>query len=559
MLEVLTDVLAPGAVVRGYRLERVIGEGGMGVVWEATQVAAERKVALKFLRGVADRDAKGRERFLREARAAMTIAHPNVAKVDAVLETESGAAFYVMELLEGETLRQRLRRATPEVAESARIMGAVVDAIAAAHACGIVHRDLKPENVFLVGGVDVRVLDFGIAKVLPVGDATAAASLTSTGAVMGTPVYMAPEQLFGDKDIDGRADVWALGVMLYECLAGRRPIEGEGFGPIMKKITSEPIAPLSDARPGLPRSVTSLVHRMLTRDRAARPALVEVREVLSALAEGRQQSTIADAIPRTERIPATLADEHASTRTQGGTAMMAPITARATPPPPTPARASASTAASASAPTPAPAPALAPRLAPAAAPAAAIDAAAVKRSGRTSLIIAIVGLVLFPLVPLAFIAVVVGIRTLALSLRSRALMPGTAIAAIAIGLPVVLFDAVLYYALAEVYFVDRPAAKAHYAELQKELGDAAAAPTLDHRTACVLVQMYMAHESVQTNGMNEDVSCRGELSFPTTTTAQLTGVDFYKSGDFDSKTACLRYDGRWHVTEMRDGDCPRPQ
>jgi eukaryotic-like serine/threonine-protein kinase len=291
MLEIVEETLRAGAeIAKGYRLERIVGEGGMGVVWEAIETASGRRVALKFLREKRQADSRNQARVLREARATMAIVHPNIAKVYAVLETDAGVPFLVMELLEGKTLRSFLLRPTPlSPVECARILLPVVSAVQAAHDQRIVHRDLKPENIFLLRHPEneVRVLDFGIAKQLARVDATtvpvADPSLTSTGALIGTPVYMAPEQIFGDDDIDGRADIWSLGIILYECLTGRRPTDGEGFGQIIKRITTDTIEPIDRVLPALPHRLTKLVTAMLTRDRAARPTLAEVQSVLASL------------------------------------------------------------------------------------------------------------------------------------------------------------------------------------------------------------------------------------------------------------------------------------
>jgi hypothetical protein len=287
VLEILGEPLEAGSVIAGaYRLERVVGEGGMGVVWAAREIATGRAVALKFLREGHETDVRNQERVLREARATMAISHANIAKIEAVLETDAGVPFLVMELLEGESLRDLLRRRgslTP--IECARILLPVVDAVLAAHASHIVHRDLKPENVFIADGDRVRVLDFGIAKQLPKTGEAEAASLTTAGALIGTPIYMAPEQVFGDDDIDGSADVWSLGIIVYECLAAKRPTDGDGFGPVIKRITTETLEPLEQARAGLPRRITGVVGRMLMRDRAKRPPLVEVRAILASILE----------------------------------------------------------------------------------------------------------------------------------------------------------------------------------------------------------------------------------------------------------------------------------
>ena len=309
VLEILAEKLEAGLVVGGaYRLEHPVGEGGMGVVWAAREIASGRAVAVKFLRE-GHEDPKTRARFMREARASMAIAHPHVAKVETVRETETGVPFLVMELLEGESMRTLLtRRGALSSMEAARLLRPVVSAVAAAHAQRIVHRDLKPENVFLVKGEHVRVLDFGIAKQLRKDDLdgkTASMSLTSTGAMIGTPAYMAPEQIFGEE-IDGRADVWALGIILYECISGVRPTEADGIGPMIKRITVDPIAPLDRVRPGVPRSLAQISSRMLARDRRIRPSLAEIDQVLAqvAAAPDAGASTL-DAPPRTLRMPQT--------------------------------------------------------------------------------------------------------------------------------------------------------------------------------------------------------------------------------------------------------------
>jgi len=270
-----------------YRLDRQIGEGGMGVVWAATDERQGTAVALKFLRPIAaglgtpatpSFDRTALRRFLREARAAMAVHHPNIVKVHEIARAEDGAPFIAMELLDGESLATRLTRAGRlPLAELARVLVQVVSAVGSAHAKGIVHRDLKPDNVFLVRGAprdcDVRVLDFGIAKLTASeGEAARTAGLTGTGSMIGTPFYMSPEQVFGEKDVDQRSDVWSLGVMMYECLAGQRPIAGDSAGQIFKKITSGKITPLSELLPDLPAELAELSARMLAPERAERLA-----------------------------------------------------------------------------------------------------------------------------------------------------------------------------------------------------------------------------------------------------------------------------------------------
>jgi serine/threonine protein kinase len=244
-------------------------------VWAGVHAVTRRPVALKCLKQTKEH---ARRRFLREARAAAALEHPNVVAVHDLVELSDGALVMVMELLDGETLAARLqRRQRLALGEAAPIALDVVAAIRAAHAAGIIHRDLKPENIFLVAGGAAKVLDFGIAKLTAEeGDAARTRTLTRTGDVIGTPFYMSPEQVFGERDLDGRADVWSLGVILYECLTGRRPFQGENAGQIVKAIVQEERAAIGRAAE-VPRDVAQLIGRMLERERAARLGdLVEV-------------------------------------------------------------------------------------------------------------------------------------------------------------------------------------------------------------------------------------------------------------------------------------------
>ena len=275
-----------GAVIGGrYQLVRGIGAGGMGEVWEATHKVTGKRVAIKVLNAAYAKQPSLRARFLLEARAACRVRHPNVVQVHDVLELADGAPAMVMDFLEGEALSAKLERDhVIAIGPLATILAPVVDAMAAAHALGIVHRDLKPDNLFLErlpgGEMIVKVLDFGIAKVARGDDERDSPALTGTGAVLGTPYYMSPEQTFGERDLDYRSDVWSLGIILYECLTGRRPTEAENFGQIFKAITTGSIPPLRSVAPHVPSDVADLVSRMLKCNRTERPALREVLEVL---------------------------------------------------------------------------------------------------------------------------------------------------------------------------------------------------------------------------------------------------------------------------------------
>jgi formylglycine-generating enzyme required for sulfatase activity len=291
----------------------------MGEVWAATDVATQRAHALKFLRDRTGASPDSVRRFEREARAASAVRHPNVVAVHEVLALDDGTPVLVMDLLEGESLAQLLRREGPLSIETfARRMLPVVSALSAAHAVGIVHRDLKPENVFLArqpdGDVRVMVLDFGIAKLTsPEGEAASTGVLTNTGTLLGTPSYMSPEQVLGERDIDHRADVWALGVIFYEALTGERPTHAETVGKVLRTILTGAIPPIRRAAPALPDDLAALVTRMLASARDDRPSdLREVADVLqrharlvvTAFAASGPPTLVSTASPRASRPPA---------------------------------------------------------------------------------------------------------------------------------------------------------------------------------------------------------------------------------------------------------------
>jgi serine/threonine-protein kinase len=276
-----------GAVIAGrYRLDRLLGEGGMGQVWAATHTVTRKSSALKFLHAPVSNRADLRRRFMREAQAAAAVNHPNVIAVHDFFELDDGTPAMVMDLLVGESLHGLLSRVgTLSVGETAGIMAPVVSAVGAAHAAGVVHRDLKPDNIFLAklegGEVVVKVLDFGIAKLRDPGEDAHAGPVTGTGAVMGTPYYMAIEQAAGEKDVDHRADIWALGVILFECLSGERPVEGDNFGQIFRNLHEGTVRSLRDVTNGVPDDLADLVAKMLAVPREGRPA--DLREVLRVL------------------------------------------------------------------------------------------------------------------------------------------------------------------------------------------------------------------------------------------------------------------------------------
>ncbi|MEZ4293679.1 MAG: protein kinase [Polyangiaceae bacterium] len=276
--------LKPGALVAGkYRLQKLLGRGAAGVVWSAINVTTSRKVALKLL---IKPEPKLCERLLREARAAGALHHPNVIDIYDVTELSDGSPVLVLELLEGQTLQQLIdERAPLPSREVASIGRDVARALAVAHASGIVHRDLKPANIFLhdTGDDDpvVKVVDFGISKNL----LTADRSLTETGMAVGSPAFMSPEQVRGERDLDGRTDLWALGVILYEMVAGKRMFDGRTHE-VLTQVLVEPIRPLESRVPGVDPLLRDVIHGLLQRDVDRRFGAAEmVAERLSRVAD----------------------------------------------------------------------------------------------------------------------------------------------------------------------------------------------------------------------------------------------------------------------------------
>jgi serine/threonine protein kinase/tetratricopeptide (TPR) repeat protein len=247
-----------------YRLVREIGSGGMGVVYEAEDTRLRRRVAVKLLPPELSRNRDAKQRFLREARAASALDDPNICTVHDVGEHD-GQLYIVMAYYEGGTLKERLASGPLPVSEARQVAIEVARALARAHEAGIVHRDIKPANVMLTGRGKVKVLDFGIAKIR--GDAT----LTRTGSSPGTPAYMSPEQARGEP-VDGRTDVWSLGAMLYEMLAGRRPFPGDDERAVLSAIQSRKPEPLDRIRPEVSAALARTVVKALAKDPGERHA-----------------------------------------------------------------------------------------------------------------------------------------------------------------------------------------------------------------------------------------------------------------------------------------------
>jgi eukaryotic-like serine/threonine-protein kinase len=258
-----------------YRLLRVIGEGGMGIVYEGEHVLIERRVAVKVLREDFCKRADVVERFRREAKSASRIGHPNIVDVLDFGETPGGASYFVMEMLHGEDLADVLARTGALAPQRAALIAyQCCHALAAAHDKGIVHRDLKPENIFLIereGAPDfVKIVDFGVAKMSD-QEVSSPRKLTRSGMIFGTPEYMSPEQAAGHLP-DHRVDIYALGVTLYELLTGRVPFEGESFMSVLSKHASKQVPALRDVNPRVRISseLENAVFRALRKDRGER-------------------------------------------------------------------------------------------------------------------------------------------------------------------------------------------------------------------------------------------------------------------------------------------------
>jgi serine/threonine-protein kinase len=306
--------LGSGEIIDGkYRILRILGEGGMGAVYEGENLRIHRRVAIKVLHTHVAKNELAVGRFEREAQAAGRIGSEHIVEVLDLGMLEGGDRYMVMEYLEGETLSARLiarGRLAPH--ELLPVVIQILDGLAAAHEAGIIHRDLKPDNVFLVQSRKqpdfVKLVDFGISKFSALDSEF---SMTRTGAVMGTPYYMSPEQAQGKKSIDHRVDIYALGVMLYEAVSGRVPFQGETFNELMFNIALTQPPPLPEVVPGIDPVFAGFIARAMARDPNERFATV--REFAHAL-NGWAQSM---GVPTSVRRP--LMDQSAMFHPTAGT------------------------------------------------------------------------------------------------------------------------------------------------------------------------------------------------------------------------------------------------
>jgi tetratricopeptide (TPR) repeat protein len=287
-----------GQILSHYRILEQLGEGGMGVVVKAEDQRLGRRVALKLLPPQATRAEEARRRFLQEARHASGLDHPNIAAIHAIEETEEGQLFIVMALVEGQSLRDLLRKAPLPWERAVNLASQVLAALAHAHARDIVHRDIKPANIMVGPRDEVKVVDFGLAK------AAGTEGLTRTGVVMGTAQYLSPEQV-GGRPVDPRSDLWAVGMVLYEMLTGQPAFRGEGLEATLAAILHGAFTPPSSLAPGIPQALDFIVGRALERDPRLRyPGAERFRQdLLDLKADPTATLQIASATPMSRTLP----------------------------------------------------------------------------------------------------------------------------------------------------------------------------------------------------------------------------------------------------------------
>src|SRR5450432_3925243 len=303
--------LPEGTLVAGkLRIVRELGIGGMGTVYEVEHELTRHRRALKILHARAAQEPSAVARFLREASAAARIGNAHIAETFDAGRLDTGEPYLVMELLEGETLDQRLQRVGAiGPSELAELVSQACDGVQAAHDAGIVHRDLKPENLFVTvrdGRPFVKILDFGISKFDSVR--TGSLGVTTEGALIGTPYYMPPEQVRGEKTIDAKADVYALGVILYECAAGARPYEANTVEHLAVLIHQGKATPLAERVPSLPPAFCEVVHRAMAVERDQRfQSARELADALAPMVSLASLASLASAAPTAGRGPSVAA------------------------------------------------------------------------------------------------------------------------------------------------------------------------------------------------------------------------------------------------------------
>ena len=282
-------MLEPGELIDGkYLVQRLIGRGGMGAVYEGRHTLIERRVAIKVVFDDAASADAGASRFEREVRAAGRIGNDHILEIIDVGTLPSGSRYMVSEFLDGEPLSSRLARGGPmDPRTIGSLMMQLLTGLGAAHQVGILHRDLKPDNIFIVrekaGKADfVKIIDFGISKFQSLSGSSDSMKMTATGVVVGTPYYLSPEQARGVREIDARSDLYAVGVIMYECATGRVPFQAESFNQLIFKIALEQPPPLESIIPGIDPWFVAIVQRAMAREPAQRfQSALEMREEIA--------------------------------------------------------------------------------------------------------------------------------------------------------------------------------------------------------------------------------------------------------------------------------------
>ncbi|HSD90133.1 MAG TPA: protein kinase [Kofleriaceae bacterium] len=301
--------LAPGSDVGGYVIDGELGTGGMGVVYSATHPVIGKRAAIKVLKPDLSDNPAAVERFVMEARAVNQIGHPNIVDIFAFGTLPDGRSYYVMDLLAGESLRKRVKRGPLHVSEAVSVIDEIASALMAAHDKGIIHRDLKPDNVFMVSvpgrWPEAKILDWGLLKLTSHQSAVSSGKYrTLAGSVMGTPVYMSPEQARASDQVDFRTDIYALGVMAYELLSGTVPFKKGSSIDTLLAHQDEPVPSLAQKCPALPDELVQLIEAMLAKEPDGRPTLAAVRAVIKRL-KGTKIPTMTAAGLQITPIPAT--------------------------------------------------------------------------------------------------------------------------------------------------------------------------------------------------------------------------------------------------------------
>jgi len=301
----MTDLC--GRTLGDFVLREQIGEGDWGAVYRCEQPFLNRDVVVKVLHPRQQLDGVEKERFLREASAAGRVGNPHIVETFDAGVLDTGEPYLVMEILRGEPLAARIAHGKMPILDVVDLVGQAAAGVQAAHAAGIVHRDLKPDNLFITEGADgrpfVKLLDFGISKFDP--SKTNGLQLTQEGAALGTPYYMPPEQIRGEGSLDARADVYALGVILYECLAGVRPFEAETLAHLAILIHTGTPVPIAELRPDLPPGFATLVQAAMATDRSQRTqTAAELRAALARYGQIGFNTQVRNLTPRPSMVPA---------------------------------------------------------------------------------------------------------------------------------------------------------------------------------------------------------------------------------------------------------------